>query len=100
VKLVDLEPQFLTCLGEGRTHHVDTLAQAQGIRFYCPGCGEHMIGLWFADRGVPADAEPKPRWRVSGTGYADLTISPSINLDVPGATGCRWHGFVTNGEAK
>jgi hypothetical protein len=101
MKLTELEPQFLTCIDGGlRMGKVDTLPEAQGIRFYCPGCGNHMILVWFADKGVPPEALPAPRWRAAGTGYEDLSISPSINLDVPGAAGCRWHGFVTGGEAK
>jgi hypothetical protein len=99
VKLSDLEPQFVRFGENGGLRKVSTLAEAQGIRFVCPKCGEHQILIWFRDRGTPDEARPAPgRWAVSGSGYHDLTITPSINLDIPGATGCRWHGFVTNGE--
>jgi len=83
--------------------HVDSLAEAQGVCFLCPACfaknngpvGTHACLCWFADRGVPADAEPLPgRWRVSGTGYNDLTLAPSILLQ----GGCNWHGFITSGN--
>jgi hypothetical protein len=101
MKLLDLEPQFLRRADSGhRLDHVDELAEAQGIWFDCPAGDGHKVLVWFVDRGVPPEAAPTYRWRVSGTGYLDLTISPSINLDVPGAVGCRWHGFVVNGEAR
>lgn len=86
---------------------VDTLAEAQGIRFDCPlcrgKCGGVLVG--FVGR-APAgmfsqSSEGKDsRWSVSGTGYHDLTLSPSIWNDKQGASKgrCSWHGFVTNGE--
>jgi len=128
MRLIDLEPQFVRfetriekwtrVLGdpatwkpgdpteevEGpRVYHVyvDTLAEAQGVRFLCPGCfaknngpvGTHCCIVWFAGRGVPDDADPKPgRWQVSGTGYHDLSTTPSILI--PG----DWHGYITNGN--
>lgn len=80
---------------------------AQGIWFDCPACytaqlaggrGAHGVCVSFADRGVADadgshDSEGKPsRWQVSGTGYDDLVLSPSIYLkDCPP---CNWHGFV------
>lgn len=86
---------------------VKSLGEAQGIRFLCPACyeknngrvGTHAIDVTFADRGVPDDSgshnrDGKPsRWQVSGAGFDNLTLQPSIDC------GC-WHGFVTNGEAK
>jgi len=108
MKLVDLEPQFHRI--EKRTDgtffpDVDDLASAQGIRFLCPVCfaanagpvGTHCVIAWFKDRGVPDDETPGPgRWIPSGTGYTDLTLTPSIHLS--GEGGCGWHGHVTAGE--
>jgi hypothetical protein len=85
--------------------HPATLGEAQGIWFLCPGCfaknggpvGTHMTMVSFAGRSVPEDQGSKnregqpSRWTASGTGYMDLTLSPSID------TGC-WHGWVKNGE--
>lgn len=68
--------------------------------FDCPKCrqpeGSHAILAWFRGRGVPDNALPGPgRWTVdSGSGFADLTLSPSILL----TSGCGWHGFVRGGE--
>lgn len=78
---------------------VDTIAAAQGVFFTCPVCPDgHGIAVSFHDRGL-TDAQGShnragqpSRWTVSGTGYGDLTLSPSIDV------GC-WHGYVTNGEA-
>jgi hypothetical protein len=99
--LIDLEPQFTTRPDASHLHDVQTFAEAQGVMFECPKCRRHSILIWFRDRGVPDEATPGPgRWIASGTGYDDLTLSPSINLDTPGTTGCKWHGWVTGGEAK
>lgn len=85
--------------------HVHTLAEADGIFFTCPLCGGHQVAPTFAGRGVPnhlgshgRGGEPT-RWTTSGTGYEDLTLSPSIDLSGPHG-GCQWHGWVQNGEAK
>lgn len=110
MKLTGLEPELLRYAPrDGHVYHeqAPTIADAQGVLFLCPVCfqanggpvGTHAVLCWFRGRGVPDDATPGPgRWEVSGTGFADLTLSPSVNLDVPGATGCRWHGWIQNGE--
>ncbi len=123
-RVLDLEPEF-GIYGERTVtedplnptpyvqryfQHVDTLAEAQGVWMLCPLCyqnkggpiGVHYIDVTFADRGVPDhlgahNLEGKPtRWAVSGTGYADLTTLPSIQLQ---GGACQWHGYITNGEA-
>lgn len=100
MRLSELEPQFLKVQDSGHFPHAETVAEAHGIHFVCPKCGDHSVGVWFADRPVPAELRPRPRWRASGSGYEDLTLAPSINLvDDDGHTvACGWHGFVTNGE--
>lgn len=118
MRLTDLEPQFhryetrpdppgAPGFGGECMHHVDSLAEAQGIIFLCPGCfaknggavGTHAIEVSFAGRGVQdhqgshnRQGQPS-RWNVSGAGYADLTLAPSVDVDC-------WHGFVTNGEIR
>lgn len=85
--------------------HVDTLAEADGIYFKCPACGGHMVAPTFAGRNVASHlgshgrgGEPT-RWNASGSGYDDLTLTPSIDLSGPRGPACQWHGFVTNGVA-
>ena len=95
MKLTDLEPQLTRIAGPDRYEDVTTLQNAQGLMFECP-CGGHSVLVWFRDRGVPGSERPGPgRWQVSGSGYSDLTLSPSVHLT---GAGCGWHGFVTNGE--
>jgi hypothetical protein len=109
--LAELEPHFVRESGGNRgSTHVDTFDTAQGISFLCPKCfdlndgptGTHSILIWFEGRGVADDTRPLARWAVSGSGLADLTLSPSINLDAPGraTNGCDWHGWITGGIAR
>jgi hypothetical protein len=58
--------------------------------------GTHSVLCWFKGRGVPDDEFSGPgRWDVSGTGFEDLTLIPSVHLT---GEGCGWHGHVQNGE--
>lgn len=127
IRLIDLDPQFVTFnettvnAPEGQTiptirrfeRHVDTLAEAQGMFFGCPTCfvkngnsmvGTHGIVVAFAHRGVPdhlgshgRNGQPT-RWGVSGTGYEDLTLTPSIDISENGDG--EWHGFITGGAIR
>jgi hypothetical protein len=108
-----LEGQFLrreVTDGHIRQIPVDTLAEAQGVRFLCPKCfrdnggnvGTHQVICWSAERGTPADATPGPgRWKMEGTGLEDLTLSgengKSSSVWLTG--GCGYHGFIKNGLA-
>ena len=83
--------------------NVDSLSEADGVRFLCPKCfsvnkgeiGTHRIHIYFSGKNTPPSVNNGVRWDVTGTGLHDLTITPSILL----GTGCAWHGFITNGEA-
>ncbi len=99
IPLADLDPDWVRIDDRPGTNN---LANAQGVRFVCPQCsavedGErigHLVVCWFRDRGVPKPNTPGPgRWAVSGTGFADLTLQPSVHIKQD----CGWHGFVTNG---
>ena len=64
--------------------------------------GTHLCSVTFEGRGAQdhhgshgKDGKPT-RWSVSGTGFSDLTTSPSILL----TAGCNWHGYITNGEVS
>lgn len=81
---------------------VQALPDAQGIEFDCPKCRNHRIHIAFAGRGVAdhhgthaADGRPT-RWQVTGTGFDDITLTPSVDC-TPSNPNC-WHGFITNGE--
>jgi len=113
VKLSDLEPSFIRHeYRDGREFHceVATLDEAQGVEFLCPGCfqknggpvGTHVVVCWSRSRGTPDDVRPGPgRWKMTGSGFADLTLDadpPNSARSVLLTAGCRWHGFVTNGD--
>jgi hypothetical protein len=138
MRLTDLDPQFVrfeerhapdpqewedgVLRAAGSTYQVqirvDSIQEAQGIRFACPKCyiannglvGTHGVLCWSSSRGVPDHATPGPgRWSLQGTGYNDLTLgeepgkSRSVLLhgeckEPDGKMGPGWHGFVTNGD--
>lgn len=87
---------------------VDSIAEADGIRFLCPKCfeanggpvGTHSVVCWFEDR-VPDDAKPGPgRWKPTGDSFDTLSFVPGKKSNsVLLLGGCAWHGFITNGEA-
>jgi hypothetical protein len=109
MRLTALDPEFIRWEDrDGKTYlpNAEGLADAQGIEFDCPKCRSpgHRIHVAFANRGVldhhgtrASDGRPT-RWQViGGTGFDDLTLSPSIDC-TPSNPDC-WHGFITAGEA-
>jgi len=114
MRLIDLEPQFMRYVSTDHEylHYVDTLAEAQGVKFLCPSCfvrnkgaiGTHGIEVSFTGRGVQDhqgshNREGKPsRWNASGSSYADLTLTPSVLIDEAKPACDGWHGHITNGE--
>lgn len=119
MRLRDLDARFLRHTGE-TWDHVDELAEADGVMFQCPLCavgkpvaidddgggrgvaGAHYVVCWFVGR-VPDEVDPKPgRWTPKGTGIDDLTFvpgEPPQSVSVLLTSGCKWHGFVRDGEA-
>jgi hypothetical protein len=83
---------------------------SQGVWFKCPSCNNgHSIYVPFAG----ASPYKAGLWTLhSAEDLTTLTLTPSVNLDVPRTdpkwtdeqkaqyerTRCRFHGFVTNGE--
>src|ERR1700722_15631365 len=117
MKLRDLDGHFLKLCPDKRSmDRVEALADADGVMFQCPQCaqgketGKREDGLGFA-RGahyviccfvgkVAEAVEPKPGpWNPSGTGLDDLSFVGPRAASVLITTGCRWHGFIRNGEA-
>jgi len=99
MRLTELRPRFIRYDVGGTRGFVDNLADAQGILFYCPTCKEdgfkHNISLPFRERGVPSAVNGGHQWKVAGTDFSDLTLTPSVNA---AGGSCRWHGYVTNGD--
>jgi hypothetical protein len=111
IKLVDLNPSWV---GSGGSDVRDKdgkpvpRREGVGIIFDCP-CGKHGEDRSEAreydfrvfvhlkqplDGGPPIVSEPRPTWDREGDTFESLTLRPSIQR----VDGCRWHGFVTNGE--
>ena len=135
MKLTKENSQLYRCqAGNESLTKVDSIVEASALLFECPAHHKdsridgHSIFVYFAAHPggapvAPPDCRPLPRWQVTGKDLSDITISPSINLDVvsegcakcrnvvnpcsahPGAgrksfpPGCVWHGFVRNGIA-
>lgn len=102
MKLTDLEPQFVAIRERDGGRHidrVDTFAEADAVRFSCPGCGQHEIVIPFAGRNWDGKGTANG-WRAAGTGYGDLTLQPSVLLLRGHPNDCHWHGFITAGEAR
>jgi hypothetical protein len=94
MKLVDCEPRFVRYDGNREIEGQMTIANAQGICFDEPAKGVRLC-IPFRNRGVPDHINGGQQWEVvSGSSFADLTLSPSIDASKYGL----WHGFITNGE--
>jgi hypothetical protein len=100
--LADLEGELIRLVTPKGWMRVDTLEEASGVMFLCPGCyaknggpvGTHSVICWFAGRGVPDEMKPGPaRWAASGHTIESLTLAPSVDV---GDDHC-WHGFVRDG---
>lgn len=89
-------------------HHVESVAQAHGVRFLCPKSyaknngpkGTHSVYIFF--QGSPYAGRNKEgqevRWNVAGgSSLDDLQLTPSIQEQdegMPPEHQCNWHGFV------
>jgi hypothetical protein len=81
--------------------YTSDIARAHGVMFLCPKCfrlhdgmlGTHMIICWRPL--VPGIVPPGPgRWEMKGTGYADLTLEPSVSQ----GSGCGACFNIRDGE--
>jgi Family of unknown function (DUF6527) len=106
VKLTDpwFEARFLREVTEKGSRLGGEFQGAQGLFMYCP-CAfgksdvrAHRLRILFAnpDGALPAapGIVPLPRWTVSGSGLADLTLCPSVAVGEPEC----WHGYITKGD--
>lgn len=105
MKLADLDPQFLR-YDDGDHVNVNTLAEADGIRFLCPQCfginggrtGTHSMVRWFEGK-VPPEAIPEGRWTTSGSGYHDLSFILGDNKrSLQVVNDCKLRAFLADGE--
>ena len=113
MRLTELQPQFMKRLSDIEFQYVDTLAEAEILKFLCPACflknkgpiGTHAILC--PNPSVPKTTLPNMgRWNLVGTGFEDLSLvagSSSILVkatDAEKAAGIleHWHGFIRGGE--
>lgn len=100
MKLIDLNPRWLSYGGEGVTCNGQPVPERSriGIAFSCPcGC-DRDVAILFAnpvDGGPSVQSDGQHAWQRVGDDFETLSLTPSIlRMD-----GCKWHGFITNGEA-
>lgn len=98
-QLKEFDPEFIFASDTQSFSTGRNKQTANGVMFDCPAKNcTHKVIVWFSNPDAapaPALMEPLPRWKVSGYGLDDLTLSPSIDVGAPGDK-C-WHGFVVNG---
>lgn len=102
MRLLDLNPRWVGHGGEGVSDkHGNPVPERSGVAvsFLCP-CGDGMrVCLMLRnplDGGAPLEGYENHNWQRTGEAFESLTLTPSIQRADPG--GCRWHGFITNGE--
>ena len=106
MNLSDLQAVFVKWVDPHHRQLVETLAEADGVKFLCPKCfaenggavGVHSIICWSPE--VPQDTFPTPgRWSMQGASLTDLTLvaGPSSVLLTGG---CQAHFFVRNGQIE
>lgn len=97
-KFTDLNPKWAANGGEGVTNSLTgepiPLQHGSDIIFDCPcGCDDPLC----IPVDPPLDGTPMRHargWKRTGDDFATMTLTPSIlRMD-----GCKWHGFITNGE--
>lgn len=101
MKLIDLDPYWVVANScSNIVVDSDTVPDREGVgvNFDCPcGCGDRCY-IPFSN---PVDGKgpivsKHDQWRRTGETFETLTVRPSIQRTV----GCKWHGFLTDGELK
>jgi hypothetical protein len=94
MKLTDLYPEFISIVDEKSHKRVETLGEADGIKFLCPyhmrdngmdPTGVHSVIIWRPKISFKIRSG-SGRWEFSGTNFSNLTIGwfgYSIVLDTP-----------------
>lgn len=92
MRLTDLHPR---CVTDSQPANAE---RCLGLSFECPHCHTQRLVVFFAnpaDGGASANVD-QPKWHREGTGWADLTLTPSVDASKSG----HWHGFITGGEIR
>ena len=101
IKLTSLNPGFVDAGGEGvsdKDGNPVPKREGVGISFDCPcGCGDRTYTPFENPLdGGPSRAGGHPAWQRTGDTFETLTLKPSILRTL----GCKWHGYLTNGEFR
>lgn len=103
MKLTELNPQWLGSGGDGvsdRDGNPVPVREGVMLTLDCPcgGCGRPLAVPINnpLDGGPPVHGRADGAWQRIGDTFETLTLTPSIQRMDP--NGCRWHGFITNGE--
>lgn len=103
MKLTELNPWWVGAGGSGVSDaHGNPVPERQGVGISCDcPCGKCGRRLYVPfhnplDGGSSYDTRPDGGWERAGDTFETLTLTPSIQRMDP--DGCRWHGFITNGE--
>lgn len=98
MKLVDLDPRWISSGGEGITRNGQPVPRRDGVGIGCDcPCGTE--GCWLAVYFTnPLDGGPTLEgvavsWQRTGDTFETLTLRPSLQR----RGGCDWHGFLTDG---
>ena len=91
---------------QGEFVQIDKRPERDCLMFECPACDNgHMIMISW---NPPSLFKSGAIWKKTGTTLEDVTISPSINCDVPWEnskgnmqeSNCKFHGWVRNGQVE
>lgn len=113
MRLTDLDPHWLTCLGAPpdaklgvRFNDPTDQSRRMAVFFDVPICGNPKVDL-DAVKAVQHDVDHPDweqfhelhlgvnlHWRCEGDSFENLTLTPSID----GSKWGGWHGFITKGE--
>ena len=106
MRLADLDAKFIDFNDDGTRSdpmHAQLGRRGVGVEFLCPKCfparslqHEHRFTIWFTNPIDGGKAVNGVAWDRYGSTLETLSLTPSIR-DVGG---CKWHGYVTNGETR
>lgn len=100
MKLIDLEPGWVDHGGDGvrdKDGNPIPLRERVGVGFNCPcGCDRRCHVLFENPRDGLGNlgSGTGPYWFREHDDFETLSLTPSIQR----RDGCKWHGYITNGD--
>lgn len=102
MKLTELNPNWVAAGGAGITNSLTgepvPRRDGIGVNLNCPcGCKDTLFvpfkNPMCGGEGIYRNGE-HDTWQRTGDTFETLTLTPSIQRTL----GCKWHGYITNGE--